>query len=79
MERWSAVPAMRPRGHSQASMTMPRTMFIICKTGKGFTAPSRFLVRKSQKILGQKKPSSAAAIWSVRESVSEYFLWWFGG
>jgi hypothetical protein len=31
----------------------------------GFTAPSRFLVRKSQNILGQKKPSTEAAIWST--------------
>jgi len=31
----------------------------------GFTAPSRFLVRKSQNILGQKKPSTEAAIWSM--------------
>ena len=31
----------------------------------GFTEPSRFLVRKSQNILGQKNPSTAAAIWSM--------------
>lgn len=31
--------------------------------GTGLTAPLRFVVRKSQKTLGQKKPSSAAAIW----------------
>lgn len=30
----------------------------------GRTAPSRFVVRKSQKTLGQKKPSRDAAIWS---------------
>ena len=28
-------------------------------------APSRFLVRKSQKILGQKKQWNPAAIWSM--------------
>ena len=33
--------------------------------GTGLTAPSRFLVRKSQKILGQKKPEREAASWSV--------------
>ena len=43
----------------------PRMMLMICSTGTGLTAPSRFLVRKSQKILGQKKASRAAAIWSV--------------
>ena len=31
----------------------------------GCTTTSRFLVRKSQKTLGQKNPSRAAAIWSV--------------
>lgn len=30
----------------------------------GRTAGSRFVVRKSQKILGQKNPCRAAAIWS---------------
>ena len=36
---------------------------MICKIGTGLTAPLRLVVRKSQKTLGQKKPSSAAAIW----------------
>lgn len=39
---------------------------MICSVGKGFTAPSRFLVRKSQKILGQNMHCRAAAIWSVQ-------------
>lgn len=38
---------------------------MIWRTGIGRTAPSRLVVRKSQKILGQKKPSRAAATWSV--------------
>lgn len=42
---------------------------MIWRMGKGLTAESRFLVRKSQKILGQKKASRAAAIWSVALSV----------
>lgn len=60
-----------PNGHSQAVMTIPITRLMDCSTGIGFTAPSRFLVRKSQKILGQKKPSIAAAIWSRRCRVSK--------
>ena len=31
----------------------------------GLTAPLRLVVRKSQKTLGQKKPSMLAAIWYV--------------
>ena len=42
---------------------------MICRAGIGLTAPSRFLVRKSQKILGQKKASMAAHIWSGGGSV----------
>jgi hypothetical protein len=34
---------------------------MIWRIGKGLTAASRFFVRKSQKIFGQKKASSAAA------------------
>ena len=46
---------------------------MICSIGTGLTAASRVFVRKSQKILGQKKPSSAAATWSVR-CVSQMFV-----
>jgi hypothetical protein len=55
----------------------PMTMLMICRTGTGLTAPSRFLVRKSQKILGQKKHCSAAAIWSdcVRQSLLLLEAW----
>ena len=35
-----------------------------CRIGTGFTAESKFLVRKSKKNLGQKKPSIAPASWS---------------
>lgn len=37
---------------------------MICRIGKGLTAESRFFVRKSQKILGQKKAPRAAPTWS---------------
>jgi len=60
--RCNAVPARNPSGHSQANITMPKTRFMICNIGSGLTATSRFLVRKSQNILGQKNPSIAAAI-----------------
>ena len=65
MLRCSPVPARRGSGHSHARPMMPRMRFMIWRMGKGLTAESRFLVRKSQKILGQKKASRAAAIWSV--------------
>ena len=67
MERWMAVPAKKLRGHSMARTRSPNTRFSTWRTGMGLTAPSRFLVRKSQKILGQKKPSMAATIWSEFE------------
>lgn len=62
MLRCMAVPAMNFSGYSQAIITNPSRMLMIWRKGKGFTAPSRFLVRKSKKILGQKKPSTAARI-----------------
>lgn len=62
MLRCIAVPAKNPSGHSQQSITIPKTRLMAWRMGRGFTAPSRFFVRKSQKILGQKKPSIAAAI-----------------
>nr|GFD58436.1 hypothetical protein [Tanacetum cinerariifolium] len=62
MLRCNPVPASSGSGHSQARPTMPSTRFMICSMGKGLTAESRFLVRKSQKIFGQKKASRAAAI-----------------
>lgn len=71
---------MMPRGHSQAVMTSPIIRLMVCSTGIGFTAPSRFLVRKSQKILGQKKPWSAAAIWSGSEMLVKFVeRSWFVG
>lgn len=48
---------------------MPMMRLMICSAGTLVTAPSRFLVRKSQKILGQKKASMAAHIWSKGHSV----------
>jgi hypothetical protein len=55
-------PARNPIGHSHANMTNPNTRLIICRTGMGLTPASRLLVRKSQKILGQKNDSKAATI-----------------
>lgn len=40
------------------------TTLMTCRIGTGFTALSKFLVRKSKKNLGQKKPSIAPASWS---------------
>ena len=40
------------------------TTLMTCRIGTGFTAASKFLVRKSKKNLGQKKPSIAPASWS---------------
>lgn len=40
---------------------------MICRMGAGLTAGSRARVMKSQKILGQKKPSIAATTWSAVE------------
>jgi hypothetical protein len=42
----------------------PKTRLMVCNIGMGFTAGSKFFVQKSKKNLGQKKPSSEAAIWS---------------
>lgn len=51
------------KGHSHAMIRIERIRLIICKAGMGLTAPSKFLVRKSQKILGQRNPSIAAMNW----------------
>lgn len=64
---------MKDSGHSHATTHIPITRLIICSVGKGFTAASRVLVAKSQKILGQKNASMAAAIWSERH-VSTYLV-----
>lgn len=57
-------PAMKFSGHSNARSRRPNTRFMIWSIGIGLTAGSSVFVRKSQKILGQKNPSIAAAIWS---------------
>lgn len=64
MDRWMLVPASRGRGHSRAIMAMPKMRLMIWRTGKGLTMTSSEWVRKSQKILGQMKPSMAAPTWS---------------
>lgn len=66
MDRWTLVPANRGRGHSRAIMAMPKMRLMIWRMGKGLTAMSSDLVRKSQKILGQMKPSMEAPIWSKK-------------
>lgn len=60
MLRCGGVPAMNFNGHSHASTRSPKMRFRICSTGIGLTATSRLVVMKSQKTLGQKKPSIAA-------------------
>lgn len=40
----------------------------IWRIGAGFTAPLRFLVMKSQRILGQMKPSIALPIWTGKDN-----------
>lgn len=52
---------MKPAGYSKAMHTKPKTMLTICRMGKGLTALSSVFVLKSQKSLGQKKHSKAAA------------------
>ena len=67
--RCIAVPATNFSGHSYAKLRKPMTRLMVCRTGTGFTAPSKFLVRKSKKNLGQKKPSSDAAKWTIIENL----------
>lgn len=54
------------KGHSQQRPRRPRSRLMIWRIGTGRTAGSRFVVRKSQNSLGQKKAKSEAAVWSVR-------------
>lgn len=68
MLRWIEVPATYFSGHSYANVMMPMTKLIVCNIGTGLTAPSKFFVSQSKKNFGQKKPSSAAAIWSANLS-----------
>lgn len=74
-----AEPARNPSGHSHASMMSPSTRLRVCRIGIGFTATSRFLVMKSQKILGQKKPWTPAAIWSMLTLVCGQSIWMLRG
>lgn len=67
MLRCGNDPAKIFSGHSQARPIKPIMRLRIWRIGMGFTAPLRFLVRKSQKILGQMKPSIALPIWTVIE------------
>ena len=69
-ERCMGVRASNGAGHSSKKRNIPMTMFIICNIGTGWTMESSPCVRKSQKTLGQKKPSIAAATWSASKIVS---------
>ena len=53
-------------GHSQQRPSRPRRRLMIWRIGTGRTAGSRFVVRKSQNSLGQKKAKREAAVWSVK-------------
>lgn len=66
MLRCMIVPAIHGSGYSQARAQRPKTRFMTWRIGMGRTAPSRFVVRKSQKTFGQKKPSKDAAVWSKK-------------
>ena len=60
--RCTNEPAKGLIGHSQARPIRPRIKLRIWRTGTGATAASRFFETKSQKTLGQMKPSIALAI-----------------
>lgn len=62
MLRCGQDPAKGFRGNSQAIPTRPIIKLRICRIGIGLTAASRFFEMKSQKTLGQMKPSIALAI-----------------
>lgn len=80
MLRCIAEPASQGSGYSQAKHSMPRSTLMICKMGTGRTAASRLVVRKSQKIFGQKKPSRPAATWPVGGRwLLAWFVFRFGG
>lgn len=51
---WIVVPATYLSGHSYIKLMRAKTMLMVWRMGTGLTAPSKFLVEKSQKILGQK-------------------------
>lgn len=60
-----AAVVKRGKGHSQQRPRRPRRRLMIWRMGTGRTAGSRFVVRKSQKSLGQKKAEMEATVWSV--------------
>lgn len=64
-------PARGLIGYSQAIMPNPMTKLMICNIGIGMTMGLSDLVKKSKKILGQRKPSNAAHTWSVKGSLSQ--------
>lgn len=69
IDRYNAVFGIRKgRGYSQHNPNMPTMTFNIWRIGYGLTAGSNAFVHMSQKILGQKKPCIAAAIWSRGEA-----------
>jgi len=72
MLRCSLLPAMRGSGYSQRRARRPKRRFRHWRMGMGFMAGSRVLVRKSQRILGQKMAWREAASWS--RGVSGWWL-----
>ncbi len=58
-------PARKPSGHSHARRMRANTRLMVWRIGIGLTAGSSVLVTKSQNILGQKYPDTAAATWST--------------
>lgn len=72
--RCGSDPAINFNGHSHANPSRPITRLRIWSTGTGFTAPSRFVVMKSQRSFGQIKPSMALPTWTEKMSVSLFFF-----
>ena len=67
IDRCNAVFGIKNgRGYSQHNPKIPAMALKIWRIGSGLTAGSNAFVHMSQKILGQKKPCIAAAIWSAR-------------
>jgi len=64
MLRCSIVPAMKGAGYSQSSARRLKRRLRHWRMGMGLMAGSRVLVRKSQRILGQKMACREAASWS---------------
>lgn len=72
IDRCNAVFGIKNgRGYSQHNPKIPAMTLKIWRIGSGLTAGSNAFVHMSQKILGQKKPCIAAAIWSVGRKICQ--------